>query len=70
MKNLKVWNRIMAIACVTALSMTAYGCGSDETTKDSNNPAQNEAQEPEGFVYVPEIIDLELEEGFMDYYIY
>ncbi len=63
MKNLKLWKRIMAIACVTALSMTAYGCGSDETTKDSKDPARNEAQELEGFVYVPEIIELELEEG-------
>ena len=63
MKNLKLWRRIMAIACVTALSMSMVGCGSDETTKDAKEPSQSETQELDGFVYVPEIIDLELEEG-------
>jgi len=63
MKNLKLWKRMIAIACVTALSLTAYGCGSAEITEDSNDPAQNEVQGQEGFVYVPEIIELELEEG-------
>ena len=63
MKNLKLWKRIIAITCLTVLSMSMVGCGLDNTTKDSKDPAQSEEQELDGFVYVPEIIDLELEEG-------
>ena len=63
MRNLKLWKNIMAIACMAAVTISMVGCGSDETGKDSKDNNQKEAQELEGFVYVPEIIDLELEEG-------
>ncbi len=61
MKNLKLWKRIMAIACVTALSMSVVGCGADETTKESKETSESEAADE--FVYVPEMIELKLEEG-------
>ena len=77
MRNLKLWKNIMAIACMTALTISMVGCGSDEAGKDSKDKNQKEAQELEGFVYVPEIMDLELEEGtylgearIMDNYLY
>ena len=63
MRNLKLWKHIMAIACLAALAISVVGCGSDETGKDSKDKSQYETQDLDEFVYVPEIIDLELEEG-------
>ncbi len=65
MKKMNLWKRMLAIACVTALSLSIAGCGSNETTNDSNEPsgAASETEVLDGYVYVPEIIELELEEG-------
>lgn len=62
MKKLSIWKRLFTLACVGTMVLSLAGCGSDETAKNPSGSTK-ESQEEDEYVYVPEIITLELEEG-------